>query len=209
MMERPRDADETKKDVAKDADDAQSPEAGARMDSGPIGQALARRLVLFGVVFAFWILIVWPVAPSDGRLLWGDIAAGLVVAGLVALVSRELVTQRFSRLFQPARYFWAGVFLCVFVYSVVKANLDVAYRVLHPALPIRPGIVRVRSTLRTASARTALANCVTLTPGTLSVDIAGDGTFYVHAINIPPTNLDGFTERILGRFEWFIQRILE
>ncbi len=170
---------------------------------------LIKRIVLFAFVFVFWLLIVWPVAPSDGRLLWGDIAAGLVVAALVALVSREIVTQRFGRLLEPARYFWAAVYLFVFAYYVVKANLDVAYRVLHPAMPIRPGIVRAASKLRSASARTALANSITLTPGTLTVDITEDGTFYVHWINVLTVEQEEAAKQILGRFEWFIQRILE
>lgn len=168
-----------------------------------------KRLVLFAFAFLFWLLIAWPVAPSDGHLLWGDIAAGAVVAGLVALVLREIVTQRFGRLLEPARFFWAAVYALVFTYYVVKANLDVAYRVLHPAMPIRPGIVRAASKLRSASARTALANCITLTPGTLTVDISEDGTFYVHWINVLTVEEEETTRQILGRFEWFIQKILE
>lgn len=175
----------------------------------PANHRLVKRLVLFAFVFAFWLLIAWPVAPSDGRLLWGDIAAGLVVAALVALISREIVTQRFARLLEPRRYFWAAVYVFVFAYYVIKANLDVAYRVLHPAMPIRPGIVRAVSNLRTASARTALANCVTLTPGTLTIDITEEGTFYVHWINVLTEEQEETARQILGRFEWFIQRILE
>jgi multicomponent Na+:H+ antiporter subunit E len=92
---------------------------------------------------------------------------------------------------------------------VVRANVDLAYRVLHPAMPIRPGIVRARTRLHTASARTLLANCITLTPGTLTIDIAVDGTFYVHWINVGSVDDEEATKAILGRFEWFIGRILE
>ncbi len=169
----------------------------------------AKRLVLFAFAFVFWLLLVWPVAPADGRLLWGDISAGLVVAGFVALVARQIVTERFGRLLDPLRYFWAAVYLFVFGYYVIKANLDVAYRVLHPAMPICPGIVRATSKLHSASARTALANSITLTPGTLTVDIAEDGTFYVHWINVLTVEEEETAKRILGRFEWFIQKILE
>lgn len=170
---------------------------------------LVKRLVLFAFAFVFWLCMAWPVAPSDGTLLWGDIAAGVLVAGLVALVLRDIVTQRFSRLLEPSRYGWAAVYLVVFAYYVVKANLDVAYRVLHPAMPIRPGIVRLSSTLRTASARTALAICVTLTPGTLTIDLTEDGTFYIHCINIAAGAEEIAGKPILGRFEWFIAKILE
>ena len=120
-----------------------------------------------------------------------------------------MVSHEFSRLLNPARYFWAAVYLVVFGYYVVKANLDVAYRVLHPSMPIRPGIVKVRSKLRSDSARTALANSITLTPGTLTVDITADGIFYVHWINVVSIEEEDAARQILGRFEWFIHKILE
>lgn len=189
--------------------DGQGVEIVSRPETRPADHWLVKRVVMFAFVFAFWVLMVWPVAPLDGRLLWGDITAGLIVAGFVALVSREIVTQRFARLLEPRRYFWATVYVFVFVYYVIKANLDVAYRVLHPAMPIRPGIVRAVSKLRTASARTALANCVTLTPGTLTMDITEEGTFYVHWINVLTVEQEETARQIIGRFEWFIQRILE
>ena len=189
--------------------DGHGVETVSRPEHRPADHWLAKRVVMFAVAFAFWLLMVWPVAPMDGRLLWGDIAVGLIVAGFVALVSREIVTQRFARLLEPRRYFWATVYLFVFVYYVIKANLDVAYRVLHPAMPIRPGIVRAVSKLRTDSARTALANCVTLTPGTLTMDITEEGIFYVHWINVLTVEQEETARQIIGRFEWFIQRILE
>ena len=87
--------------------------------------------------------------------------------------------------------------------------VNVAYRVLHPAMPIRPGIVRARTGLRTASARTALANSITLTPGTLTIDTGDDGTFYIHWINIETVDDDAAAKQLLGRFEWFIAKIFE
>ena len=118
------------------------------------GRWFVRRGVLFAFAFVFWLLMAWPVAPLDGRLLWGEIAVGLIVAGVVALASREIVTQRFARLLEPVRYFWAVVYLFIFAYYVIKANVDVAYRVLHPAMPIRPGIVRAEAVRRLVRART-------------------------------------------------------
>jgi multicomponent Na+:H+ antiporter subunit E len=167
------------------------------------------RLVLFGAAFAFWLLISWPVSQVDGHLLWGDIGAGVLAAALVALVMRDLVTSGFARLVDPLRYIWAALYLPVLAWYIFKANLDVAYRVLHPAMPIRPGIVRVHSRLRTASARTALATSITLTPGTLTVDVTSDGVFYVHWIEVSTLDEQEAAKRIVGRFEWFIAKILE
>ena len=164
-------------------------------DEAADGYRLCERAVMFGLAFAFWLLMAWPMAPAEGRPLWADIAAGALVAGFVALVSPGIMTQRFGRLIEPARYFWAFVFLFVFAYYVVIANLDVAYRVLHPSMPIRPGIVRASTMLRTATARTVLANCITLTPGTVTVKLDGDDLI-VHAISAKAAEgLEGEMER--------------
>ena len=170
---------------------------------------LAERSVLFAVAFVFWLLLVWPLAPAEGNLLVGDVAIGLAVAAVAALVMRNLVTHRFARLLEPARYFWAVVYLVVLGYYVFMANLDVMYRVLHPRMPIRPGIVKAKTTLCSASARTALANSITLTPGTLTMEVSGDGTFYIHWITVVGDPADETIQRIVERFQWFIRRILE
>jgi len=170
---------------------------------------LIERVVLFVAVFVFWLLLVWPFAPAGGRPLGGDIAAGVVSAALVSLVMRDVVTQNFLRLLNPLRYFWAGVYLVVFGYYALKASFDVMYRVLHPALPINPGIVRVKTRLKSASARTALANSITLTPGTLTIDATEDGVFYVHWINVVTVEDEAAAVEVLGRFEWLIQKIFE
>ena len=104
-----------------------------------------------------------------------------------------------------------SVDMSVFVLAayVIKANVEVAYRVLHPAMPIRPGIVKVKTRLQTPSSRTALCNSITLTPGTLAVDIHQDGTMMVHWIYVRSTDPEEAARQIIGRFEWFIERIFE
>ena len=79
---------------------------------------------------------------------------------------------------------------------------------VHPDVPIRPGIVKVRTTLTGSMAKTFLANSITLTPGTLTVDIDGED-FYVHWINIDTDSAQKRTAKICGRFEPLIRRIFE
>ena len=167
------------------------------------------RVVLFAISFVFWILLVWPVSPVDGRLLIGDIVVGLVVAAFVALVMGEMIRANLIRLLNPRSWFWLIVYQFVFAYYVVKGGLDVAYHVLHPAVPIRPGIVKVRSVLKTETARTVLACAITLTPGTLTVDLTDDGYMYIHWINVKAEGVEEATKIIAERFEWFLQRIFE
>ena len=94
------------------------------------------------------------------------------------------------------------------VYHIILANFDVMYRVLHPDLPINPGIVKVRTRLKSKSARAVLCNSITLTPGTLSIDIAGE-FIYVHWINVKGRNIEESTRIIVEKFENIIARIFE
>ncbi len=170
---------------------------------------VVERLVQFAYAFAFWLLLTWPVSPIDGRLLVGDIVAGLVAAAIVALVMREMVRVNLARFVKPMPWIWLLVYVFVFTYYVVKGGLDVVYRVLHPRIPIRPGIVRIRSVLQTDTGRTALANSITLTPGTLTMEVTDDGVFYVHWLFVRSGDEEEAARLVLRRFEWFIQRIFE
>jgi multicomponent Na+:H+ antiporter subunit E len=108
----------------------------------------------------------------------------------------------------PQRLFWALIYVPVLFLHVVRANLDVAYRVLHPALPIRPGIVKATTSLKSPAGRVLLANSITLTPGTLSVDLVDD-VLYIHRIYVPETDPDEKTRQSLAKFEGFLRRIFE
>ena len=179
------------------------------MNNNFIHKAMPERLVLFAVAFVFWLLLVWPVSPVDGRLLVGDIVAGVFVAAFVALVMKEMIRVNFIRFVNPRSWFWIFVYFFVFSYSVIKGGIDVAYRVLHPAMPIKPGIVRVQSVLQTSTGRTALANSITLTPGTLTMDVTDTGVFYIHGLNVSTLDDEEAAEKIMRRLEMYIQRIFE
>ena len=170
---------------------------------------LIERLVLFVILFVFWLLLAWPVSPFDGHLLIGDVLVGVLVAAFAALVMHEMIRVGFVRLINPRSWFWLVIFAFVFSYYVIKGGLDVSYRVLHPRMPIRPGIVKVRSVLKTETGRTALANCITLTPGTLTIDVTDEGVFYIHWLNVLSLDEEEAAQHVLRRFEWFIQRIFE
>ena len=111
----------------------------------------------------------------------------------------------------PLRYWYFFVhYLPVFVWECFKANLDVAYRVLHPRLPINPGIVKVKTELKSDTALTFLANSITLTPGTMSVDIdSANGILYVHWINVKATDVEQATNIIVKRFERILKNIFD
>jgi len=157
--------------------------------------------------FVLWMLLTWPFTACGVDMQ--QVAVGLVVSLVVAVVMKELTIERYGRWLNPMRYFWAIIYFFVFFYYVIKANFDVAYRVLHPAMPIDPGIVKIRTTLKSPEARTTLANSITLTPGTLTVEITDDGVLYVHWIKVRAKDTKEAARQIIGRFEWFIRKILD
>ena len=122
----------------------------------------------------------------------------------------DLFVQRPHLFKHPSRYFWFLYYLPIFAWECFKANLDVAYRVIHPCLPINPGIVKVRTNLKSEAALTFLANSITLTPGTLSVDIDQEaGLLYVHWINVRDPDMEKATRLIVERFERILRKIFE
>ena len=67
--------------------------------------------------------------------------------------------------------------------TVIQANFDVARRILHPRLPITPMVIRVPAEQRTAPGRVSYANSITLTPGTISLEVSDD-EIEVHALSV-------------------------
>jgi len=160
------------------------------------------RLRLFVAAFVVWILLVW---PFGREYAWQGVAAGVVAALAVAALVRVPFSPGPGM--RPAGPFWMLVYLPVFFWYCLAANLDVVYRVVHPAMPIKPGIVKVRTTLTSPAGVTALANSITLTPGTLTVDVAEGGDLYIHWINVTARDPEAATEAIVRRFEGLLRRI--
>ena len=81
---------------------------------------------------------------------------------------------------------------------------------MHPRLPINPGIVKVKVELKTDTALTFLANSITLTPGTMSVDIDKEnGILYIHWINVKTKDIESATRIIVERFEKILKKIFD
>ena len=166
-----------------------------------------RRLIYFVLAFIVWVVGAWPFV--DGKIDVQVVAAGLIASFFVAILFHEMLPKEHHVFISPVRVFWFLLYVPVFFYYIMKANLDVVYRALHPKMPIRPGIVKIKTDLKTESGITALANSITLTPGTLTVDLTDDGFLYVHWINVKSDDIEQATRCIAERFEWFLKRIFE
>lgn len=164
-------------------------------------RTIRQGIVFFVAGLLVWLCLTWP--PSMGESLLGAFV-GLAVA---VLVLRYAPVDFHPRHSLPC-LLYAVWYILVFVWECFKANIDVAWRVLHPRMPIRPGIVRVKTRLRSPLARTVLANSITLTPGTLTVDIDEDGGWlYVHWIKVKNAETEAATKMIVARFERILGKI--
>ncbi len=160
-----------------------------------------KQITVFILSLLFWLLLTFNLKISN-----------LIVGSLASLLSTAIFARMYfenvGKFLQPHRYFWFLVYLGIFIWECIKANFDVAYRVLHPAMPIKPGIVKVKTTLKSDFARTLLANSITMTPGTITVDIIGD-EFYIHWIYVRSEDPQVYSSLITGLFEKYIKRFAE
>jgi len=132
-------------------------------------------LTIFGLSFLFYQII----GGFHGLF---DFVTGAVSAGIVAAVLSGIT---FDRAIRPGRALrslarW-GLFVPYLLWEVTKANFEVAYIVLHPSLPIDPSMERIRPAVPLGLPVMTLANSITLTPGTVTVDVR-KREFYVHAL---------------------------
>lgn len=135
---------------------------------------LRKYLVVFGIALGFY-LAIGEFTPFD---VVTGVATAIVVSALLAPVA--LGTQpalgRFAR--QLGRLV---LYIPYLLWEITKANLAIAYVVLHPSLPIDPELVSFRAAVWGDVPVTTLANSITLTPGTLTVDVA-ERSFLIHTL---------------------------
>lgn len=156
-------------------------------------------IIIFIILLAFWLILNNSVSPAI--LISGSVISLFIAIGFC----RECSVFNDLRL-TPKAFLYTFVFLAVFLGELVKANLDIAFRILSPSLPINPGIIKAKTTLKSKMARLILANSITLTPGTFTVDIIGDELF-IHIVNIKDENLDELGNQIIRKFEKYLEVI--
>ena len=156
-----------------------------------LGRLLLAALLVF-------IYIAWT-GSTDGS----DI---IVISAAALLVSLFFSQSRRMPRITPVRVAWSVAYVFYLFIAIVKANFDVASRIVRPVIPLNPGIVTVRTKLSTPLGRTVLANSITLTPGTLSVEIKDD-ILYVHWIDVSTTDREEATTEIVAGFEKYLEVI--
>ena len=150
----------------------------------------------FIIALAVWLLLTWKIEINN-------IAIGAAFSLLATMFFGELLTVTPERALHPLRYLWFLYYLPVFLWQMMRSNIDVAYRVLHPKLPIDPGLIKIKTNLKSDISKALLANSLTLTPGSTTVDIIGD-QIYIHCIDVNRP-----VKEEAEMFEKIIARVLE
>lgn len=145
-------------------------------------------VVTFCAMFLFWLLLSGYIITPEGKLDVIHVGAGLICSLIVAFVSHDLlVTGKEEKILSKAFRFF--IYLWWELWQIILANFDVTYRVLHPKMPIDPVIIEFETPLRSDFALVTLANSITLTPGTITINVdPAKGKFQVHAIAQAPAD---------------------
>jgi len=162
-------------------------------------KTLKAKGLVFLSLWGTWLILTAPWNAQEAVL-------GAMIAGLVSFLPFFPKSPLSDLKINPRALGNIVLFAFVFLKALVLSNLDVAYRVLNPRLPIDPGIVKVKTRLKTPLGRLLLANSITLTPGTITVEMKGED-LYIHWIKVAAVDPEGATAAIVGNFEKYLEVI--
>lgn len=157
--------------------------------------------------FIFWLLLV----PSFELK---EVITGMLAAAVIAAVTeRLLIHESPFYLYNPVRLVaFVIYYVFIFFYELLKANLMMTKIVFWGDKNLKQGIIRIpAASVHSAYGKQLVANSITLTPGTLTVDVAGDEEgndyYYVQWIDVKESDRVKAGEMIKGRMERWIGRI--
>lgn len=150
------------------------------------------------------LLLLWIILNNSFSL--EVVGSGVVFSLVIALLLCKNCNVFNETRWHPEALFYALIYIAVFLWELLKANVDLAFRVLQPSLPINPGIVKAKTKLKSKMARLILANSITLTPGTFTIDVIGD-ELYIHCVNVNETDQEEFAAAIVRKFEKYLEKI--
>jgi multicomponent Na+:H+ antiporter subunit E len=145
--------------------------------------------LVFAACLALWLVLSGHPTPLH-------LAQGVLAAALVAYLNRDL--ELLSASVRCGPRFLA--YIPWLIKEIVVANVQVTRIVLHPRLPMDPAVVRFRTRLTGDLAVTTFANSITLTPGTVTIDV-DEREFVVHALSLQtPASFVGMEQRVAEAF---------
>jgi multicomponent Na+:H+ antiporter subunit E len=159
-----------------------------------------KRVGLFLASMILWILLA--------GIAVEELILGVVVSTIIALLFGKSSMYTFNIKWVKRSILFLVMYVPIFVIELIRANIDVMVRVLDPKLPINPGFVRVPTELKGDFAKLTLANSITLTPGTITLDV-DDSNLYVHWIDVKQVDDNVDRHAVSGPFERLLGRVFK
>ncbi|ASJ07857.1 cation:proton antiporter [Thermococcus siculi] len=159
------------------------------------------------ILMAFWVVISSDISPKS-------LTAGAIVTFIVAFFMRDLLTddiRRSGHIVEKILYFtliYMPQYIVIMAFRLLESNLKVAKNVIF--MDIKPGIVKIKTDLHSDTGITLLANSITLTPGTLTLDVKkklGETYLYVHWIDVETLNREKAGDKIKGDIEEWLKKV--
>lgn len=163
----------------------------------------------FILCFCFWMLLTWSIAPKE--LIMGAIASSIIAW----FAGKFFIHTNPFYLFNPVRLVLIVIYYgFVFLWELIKSNVSMAALVLSPNLKnYQAGTIRIPGgkNVKSEYGLAAVSNCITLTPGTITMDVAedenGDNYYYIHWINVTEMDREKAADVIKGTIEKWVGRI--
>lgn len=152
---------------------------------------------MFLTLMTFWVLLNSSVDPEV-------LVIGAGVSLLISLIFCAKCDVFSEINFTPKAIVATVMFIITFIGALVRANLSITKRVLSPSLPLNPGIVQVKTKLKSKVGRMVLANAITLTPGTFTLELDGED-FYIHWVDVKSGDQEESTKEIVSGFEKYLE----
>ncbi len=153
-----------------------------------------------------WLILFLVWLGFTTTFAFAEVVTGILLSFTVAIFSYKSFTYDGLKIFSPRRLMYIVQYFFVFMLALIKANIDVAKIVINPKLPINPGIVEFNSKLKSPFAKLILANSITLTPGTITVDII-DNKYFIHWLYVTGTDQETTYKEIAKQFEDILIKI--
>jgi multicomponent Na+:H+ antiporter subunit E len=152
------------------------------------GYLFRRKVLLSSILFVFWVVLTTTFVVYE-------LVLGAICAALVTTISFAILAHSIDSRITPKVMLRFPFFALALIWEIIKANLDVALIIISPRLPIAPRIIEYETYLPDDLPRTVFADSITLTPGTVTLELEED-VLYVHCL--APHHEEGLRE---GRLE--------
>ncbi len=177
-------------------------------------QYAARKIPTWERIILTWMVLLpfWLVVSGNSRP--ANVAIGAVTTLIISSFMRDMLTldiRSKGNILQKGLYFmlvWAPQLAVIMMFRILESSVRVARNVMF--MDINPGIVKIKTDLNSDTGITVLANSITLTPGTLTLDVRrklGETYLYVHWIDVETLNREKAGEEIKGDIEEWLKKI--